>query len=233
MQHKITVTLLTVSLIFLLGSSEARSFSQSHVIRDLPDDAKDYLADLYNRFNVVFQAKYRKNSESTQFAVATINEPDNLQPCPLVMNEDQGTISSSNNYLAYTPRPSPTRPNGQQHAEIRIILSYPDATSGVTVSAVFLVTHFSPCKYCSDALQSFVRNNEAVKFYIGYVERYQNEDNLNYFIKQVGNEPNVQYGKITPSQQVCSQSSTCPVQCGSVVEQVEKLFALASWSKYD
>ena len=65
------------------------------------------------------------------------------------------------------------------------------------MSAVHLVTFFSPCKCCSDELQSFVRKNKAVTFYIGYVERYRDEDNLNYFINQVGSEPNVKYGKIT------------------------------------
>jgi len=169
---------------------------------------------------VFFDCNYCQSVRSEQFAVATINEPNNLLPCGLVMNDDQNPIApSTNNYLAYTPRPSPNRPNGQQHAETRIILNYDTATQGVTVRTVYLVTHYNPCPYCSTLLQNFVRNHPHVTFYIGYVQPYQNT--LNTFIDRVGNEGNVEWGQITPTSTVCHdelrrRSTSCAVgsQCG-------------------
>ena len=131
-------------------------------------------------------------------------------------------VSSSDNYLAYTSLPSATRPNGQMHSEVSIMNNFDSVTSGVNVHSVYLVTHFNPCWYCTSQLRDFVRRNSHITFYIGYVEHYQNEDILNAFIRQVGNQPNVCYGQIQRIQRTCHQhdelkhrSATCPVisQC--------------------
>ena len=205
-----------------LQSTEARAAHHGRVKRVIlaPQDPElQYLVGLYNDFLVVYKRDYQQSAQSTQFAVAAINRPGDLKPCPLVMNDKLGQISpDTHNYLAYTPLPSPTRPKGQIHAETNILNHYDAITVNVNVQSVYLVTHFSPCSYCTKELRKLVTQNRGTTFYIGYVERYQNEENLNYFIAQVGNEANVRYGQISPSASGCPlvyielrHSNTCPV----------------------
>ena len=206
----------TVFSLEILQGAEARALHHNRVKRGgLNDDQREYLENLHLDFREVFERSYRRTEDSVQFAVATINRPANLNPCGLSMNAN--TVSPSYNYLAYTPQPSTTRPNGQIHAEINIINHFGDATRGISVQGVYLVSHFSPCRYCSDRLRTFVTNNPQITFYIGYIERYQNEDILNYFISQVGNQDNVCFGQINSlSHRPCHdelkrRSATCPV----------------------
>ena len=143
------------------------------------------MGSLYYQFQQLFAASYRPTPNAVQFAVATINRPDTLLPCQLSMN-DNAVSSSTHNYLAYTPRPSQTRPPpAQEHSEIRIANQFDAATAGVDVNRVYLVTHYSPCRFCTDRLRRLVRGHRGITFYIGYIERYQTEENLNYFIAQV------------------------------------------------
>ena len=170
--------------------TEARAVHHDRVKRaNLSSEERQYLEGLYNDFFEVFDDHYRANDRSKQFAIATINRPTDLNPCPLVMNNDLGEISpTKNNYLAYTPV---TTPDGRIHSEISILNHYNVITKDVDVQRVHLVTHFSPCQSCTDGLRALVTNHRSTTFYIGYVEQYQNEDNLNYFIDKVGNEDNV------------------------------------------
>ena len=207
------LTCCTLLSVEFLQCGEARALPINRAKRgDLNGSSRNYLEYLYSEFLEVFKASYQQ--KSSQFAVATINRPENLLPCPRRMN----AASSSDNYLAYTPLPSTTRPNGHIHSEISIINNFNSVTSDVNVQSVYLVTHFSPCRYCTDQLRDFVRNNSHVTFYIGYVELYQNEDILNNFIQQVGSEPNVCFGQIKHIQQrnchddeLKRRSATCPV----------------------
>ena len=192
----------------------------------LSNEDREYLIDLYVRFQEVFNDRYQRTQNSIQFAVAAIGHPNNLTPCNLVMNSDQGQISSArNNYLAYTPRPSPTRPNGQIHAEISIMNNFTAATQGLNnLGRVDLVSHFVPCRFCSDRLRQLIQSNTQIRFYVGYVEMYQNEDITNYFIQQVGNLDNVCFGQIQPHTTPCPpgqdelrrRSATCPVRISCV-----------------
>ena len=198
-----------------LQSTEARAVHHGRVTEH------QYLQALYNNFLVVFNRGYHRSDQSKQFSVAAINRPDDLMPCPLVMNNDLGQVSpATHNYLAYTPQPSPTRPRGQIHAETNILNHYDAITADVNVQSVHMVTHFSPCPYCTEKLRDLVTHEQhrGTTFYIGYVEQYQNEDNLNDFIAKVGNEANVRYSQISPSHSSCPpvhielhRSNTCPV----------------------
>ena len=199
-----------------LQSTEARAVHHDRVKRAALTPAESqYLESLYNTFLKVFN-EYRRTPQSNQFAVATINLPADLKPCPLVMNDDLGQISpENNNYLAYTPVPSVTRPNGYVHAEQNILNHYNAITAHVNVQSVHLVTHFNPCGRCTNELRALVTQHRNTIFYIGYVERYQNEDSLNYFIANVGNEVNVHFGQISPSIQGCPlqiKGNTCPLK---------------------
>ena len=205
-----------------LQSTEARAVHHGRVKRViLSSQELQYLEGLYNNFLEVFNRDYQQTVRSNQFSVAAINRPDDLMPCPLVMNDDLGQISPErNNYLAYTPQPSlnPTRPNGQIHAETNILHHYDAITADVNVQSVHMVTHFSPCRFCTEKLRDLVTQHRETTFYIGYVEQYQNENILNYFIHEVGNEDNVRYGQISPSHSNCPpvhielhHSNTCPV----------------------
>ena len=206
-----------------LQSTEARAVHHDRVKRvTLSSEESRYLEYLYNNFLEVSNRRYRDTPNSKQFSVATINRPVDLDPCPLVMNNDLGRISPTrNNYLAYTPLRSPTRRKGKIHAETNIVEHYNDITENVIVRRVDLVSHYSPCEYCTDALRGLVREHKDTTFYIGYVEPYQN-------IKEhIGLEDNVRFGQISGSPPNCppehvflSRSNTCPVigKCPSISE---------------
>lgn len=178
---------------------------------------KDYLKELYNEFLDVFEKDYKSTENSQQFAVATINKPTTLKPCPLLMNQYSVSFGADRNYVAYTPRKStdPNRPNGQVHAETDIIREIQPALTGA--SSVYMVTHFSPCKFCSGLLHKLVNDHEDIKFYIGYKEEYQNK--LNDFINALKEDTNVYIGQIASSKSVNRnmftyaelQVKSCPV----------------------
>ena len=69
-----------------LQCGEARALAISRSKRgDLDESSTQYLEYLYSEFRDVFEDT-RQSSRNSQFAVATINRPDNLQPCPRRMN---------------------------------------------------------------------------------------------------------------------------------------------------
>lgn len=214
------LTCCTFLSVEFLQCREARALAISPSKRgDLDGSSTQYLQYLYYKFRDVYEASHQQSWQNSQFAVATINRPDNLQPCPLRMN----AVSSSDNYLAYTPLPSNNRQDEKIHSETSIVDNLDSVTSGVNVHSVYIVTHFSPCRYCTDKLRDFVRRNSHITFYIGYVERYQDHEGmLNYFIRRVGNEPNVSYRQIQHIERTCQRhdelkcrSATCQVisQC--------------------
>ena len=215
------VVLVGLTLLSLepLQGAEGRAIPQNRVKRAFGFSSSDseYLGDLYNRFQAVFQSNYRSTDSSNQFAVATINRPQQLHPCSLVMNNDLNPQAPSTNYLAYTPQPSTTRPGGMMHSETSILNNFAAVTRGITVVSVYLITYFSPCRFCTNQLRNLALNHLDITFYIGYVVRYQNEDTLNYFIDNVGSLSNVCYGQITPPNngpchdELRRRSSTCPV----------------------
>ena len=221
------VVLVGLTLLSLepLQGAEGRAIPQNRVKRTagLPLSDSEYLGNLYNRFEAVFQRTYRSRDHSVQFAVATINRPQELLPCSLVMDSDLNPIApSTHNYLAYTPQPSTTRPGGMTHSEISILHNFANVTRGITVLSVHLITYYSPCRFCTNQLHEFVRNHPSVTFYIGYIEQYQNENTLNNFIQNVGNLANVRYGQITPppdgsclALNLRDGASVCPVECSS------------------
>lgn len=200
-----------------LPSAEGRATAK----RSVSSDDSNYLGDLYNRFQEVFQENYQVN-DGPQFAVATINRPQNLLPCNLAMNSDLDAVAASDrNYLAYTPLPSTNREGRLVHSETSISNNFRATIQGVTVATVYIVTHFSPCRFCTDTLRTLVRTYAHISFFIGYVERYQNQNNLNYFLNNLANEPNVCATEISPPSDICHddtelrrRSSTCPVHTG-------------------
>jgi len=75
------VVLLVVGLVLFVTNTEGRSLPHNRAKRALTDGQRQYLIDLYNQFLGVFNDNYRQSDRSDQFAVATINEPDDLLPC--------------------------------------------------------------------------------------------------------------------------------------------------------
>ena len=225
----VATIVLCITLLSLdqLQSTEARAVHHDRVKREnLPSEEVQYLESLYNKFLDVFKS-YRATRNSKQFSVATINRPEDLKPCPLVMNDDQGHISREHNYLAYTPIPSEsqTRQGNFIHAETSIVNEYNLIFGNLNVGKVHLVSHFSPCKYCSEILGNLVKRHGRTTFYFGYVEEYQTT--LHKFIDEVGSQENAHFVQISGQPRICppehvflSRSNTCPVigNCPSISE---------------
>lgn len=222
--------LLIATASFLLVSIHIQSVEARTVPRNadssLNPNARNYLRDLYDRFLEALPNLYQR-----QFAVLTVNSPENLLPCPLEMT--QQPLSSTANYLANTPTQGRALPEGRftptRHSEEAILHNFDQLVSLMTgnLSEVHLVSYYNPCEDCSLQLRNLVRRYPRVTFYIGYVTEYHGTipgtNPLTHFIQLLGREPNVRYGQITPTSDICRgsghdirrRSNTCPVHCGS------------------
>ena len=209
-----------VALVFILVFVLYVSHADGRAVqkRDLSDDVSRYLTSLYNRFLNLFQTQYSHVQSSRQYAVMTVNHPDNLLPCSQNMNTNNflSHLNSVNNYVAYTPE----YVDGyiEQHSEPRALntLDY----YAHNLYSVYLVTYYSPCVDCARRIAEEAARNEGVQFYIGYITQYQ-PDNMNNQIQVLNllNRPNIHFGQVPEDEDHChselrKRDTSCPVQHG-------------------